>query len=102
MREPTYGWPAIQRYLAALPRHLEEVLAKEVKDLKIDVLGDTALAFFNSRSRVKLKTRAGLHEPSFRVSMIFRRAPAGWRAIHSHESALSAQAAQAMAPAGRP
>src|SRR5690242_18495187 len=33
MKEPTYGWPAIQRYLAALPEHLEKVLAKEVKDL---------------------------------------------------------------------
>jgi uncharacterized protein YbdZ (MbtH family) len=31
--------------------------------------------------------------------MIFQRTPAGWRAIHFHESSLSAQAAQAMASA---
>jgi ketosteroid isomerase-like protein len=99
MKEPTYGWPAIQRYMAALPEHLEKVLAKEVKDLKIDVLGDTAIAFFISHSSVQLKARAELHQPTFRVTMIFQRSPAGWRAIHFHESSLSAQAAQAMASA---
>lgn len=99
MKEPTYGWPAIQRYMAALPEHLEKVFAKEVKDLKIDVLGDTAIAFFISHSSVKLKARAELHQPTFRVTMIFQRYPAGWRAIHFHESSLSAQAAQAMASA---
>lgn len=99
MKEPTYGWPAIQRYMAALPEHLEKVFAKEVKDLKIDVLGDTAIAFFISHSSVKLKARAELHQPTFRVTMIFQRYPVGWRAIHFHESSLSAQAAQAMASA---
>jgi ketosteroid isomerase-like protein len=99
MKEPTYGWPAIQRYMAALPEHLEKVFAKEVKDLKIDVLGDTAIAFFISHSSVKLKARAELHQPTFRVTMIFQRNPAGWRAIHFHESSISAQAAQAMASA---
>jgi uncharacterized protein (TIGR02246 family) len=96
-KEPTYGWAAIQAYIAALPEHLEKVLAKEVKDVQIDVLGDTALAFFISHSSVKLKARAALHEPTFRVSMIFQRTAAGWRAIHFHESALSAQAAEVMA-----
>src|SRR5947207_7431985 len=94
MREPTYGWPAIRSYLAALPDHLEKVLAKEIKDLKIDVLGDTAIAFFISHSSVKLKARSELHEPTFRVTMILQRTLAGWRAIHFHESSLSAQAAQ--------
>lgn len=102
MKEPAYGWPAIQRYMAALPEHLEKVFAKEIKDLTIDVLGNTAIAFFISHSRVKLKARAELHEPTFRVSMIFKRTPAAWRLIHFHESALSAQAAQAMASARRP
>ena len=99
MKEPTYGWPAIQRYMAALPEHLETVFAKEVKDVRIDILGDTAMAFFISHSSVKLRARPGVHEPTFRVSMIFQRTPAGWRAIHFHESSLSAQAAQAMASA---
>lgn len=99
MKEPTYGWPAIQRYMAALPEHLEKVLGKEVRDVKIDILGDTAVAFFISHSSVKLKARAEPHEPTFRVSMIFQRGPAGWRVIHFHESALSAQAAHAMASA---
>ena len=99
MKEPTYGWPAIQHYMAALPQHLEKVLTKEVNDLKIDVLGHTAIAFFISHSSLKLKARAEMHEPNFRVSMIFKRTPAGWRAIHFHESALSAQAAQAMSSA---
>jgi ketosteroid isomerase-like protein len=97
--EPTYGWAAIERYIAALPEHLEKVLAKEVKDVQIDILGDTALAFFISHSSVKLKARAGLHEPTFRVSMIFQLTPAGWRVIHFHESARSAQSVQAMAAA---
>src|SRR5438552_18635708 len=55
MKQPTYGWLAIQRYMAALPEHLEKVLAKDVKDLKIDVLGDTALAFFIAHSTVQLQ-----------------------------------------------
>lgn len=98
-KEPIYGWPAIRSYFAALPDHLEQVLAKELTDVQIDILGDTAIAFFISHSKVKLKARAALHEPTFRVSMIFQRTAAGWRAIHFHESALSAQAAQAMAGA---
>lgn len=40
MKEPTYGWPAIRRYMAALPEHLEKVTSKEVKDVRIDILGD--------------------------------------------------------------
>jgi hypothetical protein len=99
MKEPTYGWPAIERYLVALPKHLEKVLAKEIKDVRIDILGETAIAFFLSHSSVKLRARPGLHEPTFRASMIFHRTPAGWRVIHFHESSLSAQAAQAMASA---
>jgi ketosteroid isomerase-like protein len=95
--EPSYGWAAIRGYMAALPEHLERVLAKEVTNLQIDILGDTAIAFFISHSSVKLKARTALHEPTFRVSMIFQRTSAGWRAIHFHESALSAQAAQVMA-----
>src|SRR5471030_1871432 len=81
-KEPTYGWTAIQLYIAALPEHLEKVVAKEITDVQIDILGDTAIAFFISHSSVKLKARAALHEPTFRVSIIFRRTPAGGRAIH--------------------
>jgi ketosteroid isomerase-like protein len=90
--EPTYGWKAIQSYIAALPDHLEKVVSKEIRDVQIDILGDTAIAFFISHSTVKLKARTRLHEPTFRVSMIFQRGTVGWRAIHFHESALSAQA----------
>lgn len=53
--EPIYGWPPIQRYFAALPEHLDEILAKHLEDVQIDVLGDTAIAFFTSHSSVKLK-----------------------------------------------
>lgn len=79
MKEPTYGWPAIQRYMAALSEHLEKVLSKKVKDARIDILGDAALAFFTSHSSVKLRARPGQHEPTFRVSMIFHR-DRGWLA----------------------
>jgi hypothetical protein len=44
MREPTYGWDAIRRYFAALRDHLEKVLLKALSDVRIDVLGDTAIA----------------------------------------------------------
>jgi ketosteroid isomerase-like protein len=98
-KEPTYGWTAIQLYIAALPEHLEKVVAKKITDVQIDILGDTALAFFISHSSVKLKARVALHETTFRVSIVLRRASTGWRAIHFHESALSAQAAQVMATA---
>jgi hypothetical protein len=74
-------------------------VVKEITDVQIDILGDTAIAFVISHSRVKLKSRASLREPTFRVSMVFLRTSAGWRAIHFHESALSAQAAQVMAEA---
>lgn len=44
--------------------------------------------------------KAGRSAPStFRVSMILHQTEAGWRVIHFHESALSAQAARAMAAA---
>lgn len=99
MKTPTYGWPAIQRYFAALPDHLEKVLSKELTDVQIDILGDTAIAFFISHSKVKLRARTALHEPTFRASMVLHQTSAGWRAIHFHESSLSAQAAQAMAGA---
>ncbi len=92
--EPIHGWAAIQRYLAAIPEHLEEVLAKDLDDVQIDVIGDTAVAFFTSRSRVKLRGRSTRYEPIGHVSMIFRRTSDGWRVIHFHESARSAQAAQ--------
>ena len=92
--EPIHGWPAIQRYLAALPEHLDEVLAKDLADVQIDVLGDAAIAYFTSRSSVKLKERATKYEPVSHITMIFRRASEGWRAIHFHESARSEQAAQ--------
>jgi ketosteroid isomerase-like protein len=98
-KAPTYGWAAIQLYIAALPEHLEKVLAKEVTDVRIDILGDTAIAFFMSHASVKLKARAALHEPTFRVSMVLHYTPDGWRVIHFHESALSAQAAQVMSSA---
>jgi hypothetical protein len=70
--EPILGWAAIQRYLAALPEHLEEVLAKDLD-----------------------KGRPTKYEPIGHVTMMFRRTSEGWRAIHFHESARSAQAAQA-------
>jgi hypothetical protein len=97
--EPIYGWAAIWSYMSALPVHVEKVESKEIRGLKVDIFGDVAIAFFISQSSIKLKTRAELHNPSFRVSMIVHRTSAGWRAIHFHESALSAQAAQAMASA---
>jgi ketosteroid isomerase-like protein len=92
--EPIHGWLAIQRYLAALPEHLDEVFAKDLDDVQIDVLGDTAIAYFTSRSSVKINGRATKYEPISHVTMIFRRASQGWRAIHFHESARSEQAAQ--------
>jgi ketosteroid isomerase-like protein len=92
--EPIHGWAAIELYLAVLPEHLERVLAKELEDVKIDVLGDTAIVFFTSRSSVMLRGRPTKYEPIGHISMIFRRAPEGWRVIHYHESARSEQAAQ--------
>jgi hypothetical protein len=91
---PIYGWTAIDQYLAALPEHLVSVLAKELDDVKIDVLGDSAIAFFTSRSSVMLKGRPTKYEPIGHVSMILRRTAEGWRVIHFHESARSAQAAR--------
>jgi ketosteroid isomerase-like protein len=95
MKEPIYGWEAIQRYYAALSEHLDEVWEKVVEDIQIDILVDTATVFFTTHSSVKLKGRAANYEPTARVSMIFRRTSAGWRAVHFHESAQSAQSTQA-------
>jgi ketosteroid isomerase-like protein len=91
-REPIYGWPAIKQYYAALPEHLEEMVAKQVDAIRIDLLGDTAMAFFQFHSVVKLKGHEGLFEPSGRVTMLFRHTQAGWRVVHFHESALAARA----------
>jgi ketosteroid isomerase-like protein len=91
--EPIHGWAAIERYFEALPDHLEEMLAKKLDGIRIDPLGDAVIAFFQFHSTVKLKGGEGLYQPSGRVTMLFRRTQAGWRAIHYHESALAAQAA---------
>jgi ketosteroid isomerase-like protein len=65
--------------------------------VQIDVLGDTAMAFFTSRSSVKAKGHPTIkYEPIGHVSMVFRRTSEGWCAIHFHESSRSAQAAQVM------
>jgi ketosteroid isomerase-like protein len=89
--EPLYGWPAIQQYYAALPEHLEEMVAKQVDDIRIDLIGDTAMAFFQFHSTVKIKGHEGLFRPSGRVTMLFRHTQDGWRVIHFHESALAAK-----------
>jgi hypothetical protein len=49
---------------------------------------------YNPHSSAKIKARAELHEPIFRVSMVLQKSAAGWRVIHFHESAISAQAVE--------
>lgn len=93
--EPIQGWSAIGQYYTALPEHLEEMVAKKIDNITIDLLGDTAVAFFKFHSTVRLKGREALYEPSGRVTMLFRQTPDGWRVIHYHESALAAQATAA-------
>ncbi len=64
--EPILGWAAIQSYLTALPEHLDAVMAKNLDDVRIDVLGDAAIAFFTSRSSVRLKGHPAIkYEPRF-------------------------------------
>ena len=87
-----YGWPAIKRYYQALPEHLEQMVAKTVDDVRIDVLGDAAAAFFQFHSKVRIRGREAQHELAGRATMLFRRTPAGWRVIHFHESAPGALA----------
>jgi ketosteroid isomerase-like protein len=91
--EPIHGWPAIENYFEALPQHLEQMLEKTIDPLEVDVFGEAAAAFFEFHSIVKLKGGDELYRPSGRVTMLFHRTQAGWRAIHYHESALAAQAA---------
>jgi ketosteroid isomerase-like protein len=95
MEEPIHGWAAIQHYYAGLPEHLDEVLVKCVEDVHIDVFGDTAIVFFTTHSIVRLKGRSTTYQPTARVTMIFHPSSAGWRLIHFHESAQSAQSVQA-------
>ncbi len=92
--EPIQGWPAIEEYFAALPKHLEQMVEKNIDPIKVDVFGDAAAAYFEFHSVVRLKGGAGLYRPSGRVTMLFKRTQAEWRAVHYHESALAAQAAE--------
>jgi SnoaL-like domain len=92
--EPLLNWAAIERYLEALPVHVETILAKEIVATTVDIVGESAVAFFQFHSTVKLKGNAELYRPSGRVSMVLRQTRAGWRAIHYHESALAAQSAE--------
>lgn len=92
--EPIQGWSAIEKYFDALPQHLEQMVSKEIGPIKVDASGDTAAAFFEFHSVVKLKGGMGLYRPSGRVTMLFKRTQTEWRAIHYHESALAAQAAE--------
>jgi ketosteroid isomerase-like protein len=85
--EPIYGWPAIESYYEALPEHLGQMLAKSVDDVRIDVLGDAAVAFFQFHSKVRIRGREGQHELAGRATMLFRHTSARWRVIHFHESA---------------
>jgi ketosteroid isomerase-like protein len=87
--EPINGWDGIQKNFAARPENLKKVFSKNLDDLKIDVLGETAIAHFTSRSIVRLKRRPTKYEPISHVTMIFHLTPDGWRAIHYHESARS-------------
>jgi hypothetical protein len=100
--EPIYGWPGIKRYYEALPAHLEQMLAKSVDDARIDLLGDTAVAFFQFHSKVKIRASAA---PTEVARPAFRRAgppavnpagegistlqPARWRPQKCDESNLS-------------
>jgi ketosteroid isomerase-like protein len=81
------GWPAIKRYYEALPEHLEQMLAKALDDVRIDVLGDAAADFFQFHSKVKIRGREGQHELAGGATMLFRHAPAGWRVVHFDEFA---------------
>lgn len=92
--EPIEGWPAIEDYFAALPQHLEQMVEKNIGPIKVDAFGDAAAAYFEFHSVVRLKGGAGLYRPTGRVTMLFKRTQTEWRAIHYHESALAAQAAE--------
>lgn len=74
-----------------------KMVAKEIDNIRIDSLGDTAIAFFKFHSTVRLKGRKELFRPSGRVTMLFRNTQDRWRVIHYHESALAAQSADAIA-----
>ncbi|MGH8200531.1 MAG: nuclear transport factor 2 family protein [Steroidobacteraceae bacterium] len=91
--EPILGWSAIAKYFEALAQHLEQTVEKRIEAIKVDVFGDAAVAFFEFHSVVRLRGGEGLYRPSGRVTMLFKRTQTGWRAIHYHESALAAQAA---------
>lgn len=69
------------------------MVEKKIDPIKVDAFGDAAAAFFEFHSIVKLKGAEGLYRPSGRVTMLFKRTQTVWRAIHYHESALAAQAA---------
>jgi len=91
--EPIQGWSAIEKYFDALPQHLEQMVEKTIDPIKVDAFGDAAAAYFEFHSIVKLRGGAGLYRPSGRVTMLFKRTQTDWRAVHYHESALAAQAA---------
>lgn len=91
--EPILGWRAIENYFEALAQHLEQIVEKYIDPITVDVFGDAAVAFFEFHSVVKLKGVQGLYRPSGRVTMLFKRTQTAWRAVHYHESALAAQAA---------
>jgi ketosteroid isomerase-like protein len=93
-KQPIYGWSAIEKYYAALPEHVEQIVAKSIREVKIAEFADTAMAFFIFEATVKLKNSSALYRPNGRVTMVFRYAAGLWRAIHYHESALSAQAVE--------
>ena len=91
--EPILGWSAIEKYFEELPQHLEQMVEKKIDQIKVDAFGDAAAAFYEFHSIVKLRGGKGLYRPSGRVTMLFKRTQTEWRAIHYHESALAAQAA---------
>jgi hypothetical protein len=71
---------------------LRKYWGKKLDGIRIDPLGETAIAFFQFHSTVKLRGREELYRPSGHVTMLFRHTRAGWRVIHYHESAPAAAA----------
>ncbi|AJD46637.1 hypothetical protein S7S_01065 [Isoalcanivorax pacificus W11-5] len=85
--EPLRGWPAIAAYYQRLTTLFSRVLLMQIGDLDIDLLGDTAYAFFTFRFVGEMHGEPGPFQTQGRNTVLFRRTGAGWRGIHYHESA---------------
>lgn len=92
LKEPLRGWEGVKKYYQDGVQYFAEVKKFDLKELTVDVLGNTAYAFAPYRFEAVAKDKKEIKGDG-QVSFILRKVGGKWRLIHYHESAPHADQA---------